>query len=136
MAWRYPPDMPARARTALPFWFLIFAAWLVPALLSGFDTYMQDRLEGRSADWHWVVFNGTDWLLYAVLTPVVFRASRRFPLKRPHIAGRVAIHIAGALAMCVAWAAMGTVLRLAIFPPAPDRKVRSTFGPCGPASPP
>jgi hypothetical protein len=35
----------------------------------------------------------------------------------------VAIHIAGALAMCVAWAAMGTVLRLAIFPPATDRKV-------------
>jgi signal transduction histidine kinase len=70
-----------------------------------------------------VVFNGIDWLLYAVLTPVVFRASRRFPLKRPHIAGRVAIHIAGALAMCVAWAAMGTVLRLAIFPPATDRKV-------------
>ena len=115
--------MPARARTAPPIWFLIFAAWLVPALLSGFNTYMQDRLEGRSADWHWVVFNGIDWLLYAVLTPVVFRASRRFPLKRPHIAGRVAIHIAGALAMCVAWAAMGTVLRLAIFPPATDRKV-------------
>jgi signal transduction histidine kinase len=123
MAWRYPPDMPARARTAPPIWFLILAAWLVPALLSGFNTYMQDRLEGHSAEWRWVIFNGVDWLLYAVLTPVVFRASRRFPLKRPHIAGRVAIHIAGALAMCVAWAAMGTVLRLAIFPRAADLTV-------------
>jgi len=115
--------MPARARTAPPIWFLILAAWLVPALLSGFDTYMQDRLEGHAADWHWVIFNGIDWLLYAVLTPVVFGASRRFPLKRPHIAGRVAIHIAGALAMCVAWAAMGTVLRLEIFPRTADLTV-------------
>jgi signal transduction histidine kinase len=123
MAWRYPPDMPARARTAPPIWFLIFAAWLVPALLSGFDTYMQDRLEGRAAEWRWVIFNGVDWLLYAVLTPVVFRASRRFPLRRPHIAGRVAIHIAGALAMCVAWAAMGSALRLAIFPRTADLTV-------------
>jgi len=123
MAWRYPPDMPARARTAPPLWFLILAAWLVPALLSGFDTYMQNRLEGHAAEWRWVIFNGVDWLLYAVLTPVVFRASRRFPLRRPHIAGRVAIHIAGALAMCVAWAAMGSVLRLAIFPRAADLTV-------------
>ena len=123
MAWRYPPDMPARARTAPPIWFLILAAWLVPALLSGFDTYMQNRLEGHAAEWQWVIFNGVDWLLYAVLTPVVFRASRRFPLRRPHIAGRVAIHIAGALAMCVAWAAMGTVLRLEIFPRAADLTV-------------
>jgi len=123
MAWRYPPDMPARARTAPPLWFLILAAWLVPALLSGFDTYMQNRLEGHAAEWRWVIFNGVDWLLYAVLTPVVFRASRRFPLRRPHVAGRVAIHIAGALAMCVAWAAMGSVLRLAIFPRAADLTV-------------
>jgi signal transduction histidine kinase len=115
--------MPARARTAPPIWFLIVAAWLVPALLSGFDTYMQDRLQGRAAEWRWVIFNGVDWLLYAVLTPVVFRASRRFPLRRPHIAGRVAIHFAGALAMCVAWAAMGTALRLAIFPRAADLTV-------------
>jgi signal transduction histidine kinase len=123
MAWRYPPDMPARARTAPPLWFLILAAWLVPALLSGFDTYMQNRLEGHAAEWRWVIFNGVDWLLYAVLTPVVFRASRRFPLRRPHIAGRVAIHIAGALAMCVAWAAMGSALRLAIFPRTADLTV-------------
>jgi len=112
--------MPARARTTPPFWLLILAAWLVPALLSGFNTYMQNRLEGQPAEWRWVIFNGIDWLLYAVLTPVVFFASRRFPLRRPHLAGRVTIHVAGALAMCVAWAAMGTVLRLLVFPRAAD----------------
>jgi len=124
MARRYPPDMPAPSvtnrRTAPPLWLLIFAAWLVPALLSAFNTYMQDRLDGQKPNWRWVVFNGLDWLLYAVLTPMVFRASRRFPLKRPHLSRRIAIHIVGALALCVAWAALGTLLRLAIFPRPPD----------------
>ncbi len=110
--------MPARARTAPPFLFLIFIAWLVPALLSGFNTYIQDRLDGRPPDWHWVLFSSIDWLLYAVLTPVVFRASRRFPLEQPHLARNIWLHVVGALGMCVAWAALGTLLRLGIFPPA------------------
>ena len=107
--------MPARARPAPPFWLLIFAAWLVPALLSGFNSYIQNRLEGRAVDWHWVLFSSIDWLLYAVLTPLVFRASRRFPLERLHLARNIALHMGGALAMCVAWAALGTLLRLGIF---------------------
>jgi two-component sensor histidine kinase len=108
--------MPAPARTAPPFWLLIFAAWLVPALLSGFNTYIQDRLDGHPPEWRVVLFNSIDWLLYAVLTPLVFRASRRFPLARPHLKRNIAVHVAGALAMCVAWAGLGTVLRLGIFP--------------------
>lgn len=107
--------MSVRTRTFL----IIVAAWLVPALLSGFDRYLQDRLEGHAPDWRWVLFSAIDWLLYAVLTPLVFRASRRFPLERPHLTGRIALHIGGALAMCIAWAAMGTLLRLALFPAAP-----------------
>lgn len=101
-------------------WKLIVAAWLVPALLSGFNTYMQSRLDGQPPEWRWVLFNSIDWLLYAVLTPAVFYASRRLPLGRPHLARKVMLHIAGALVMCVAWASLGTLLRLAIFP-VPDR---------------
>ncbi len=95
---------------------LILAAWLVPALLSGFNTYMQARLGGRPPDWHWVLFNSVDWLLYALLTPFVFRASRRLPLQRPHLSRNISLHVAGALAMCVAWAALGVLLRVEIFP--------------------
>jgi len=119
--------MPARARTAPPFLFLIFAAWLVPALLSGFNTYVQNRLEGNPPDWRWVLFSSVDWMLYAVLTPVVFRASRRFPLERRHLARNIAIHVAGALGMCVAWAALGTLLRLGIFPPAADATAQKVW---------
>jgi two-component system LytT family sensor kinase len=113
---RYPRQMSADpARPRLPVLVLIFAAWLVPALLSGFDTYMQSRLEGRAQDWRWVFFNGIDWLLYAVLTPVVFRAGRSLRLQPPHLARNIVLHVLGALAMCVAWAGLGTLLRLAIF---------------------
>jgi signal transduction histidine kinase len=118
---RYPRQMsPAapveRARAPLPPLLLILGAWLVPALLSGFDAYMQNRLEGHAADWHWVCFNSTDWMLCALLTPFVFRAARRLPLQPPHLARRIALHVAGALAMSVTWAGLGTLLRLAIFP--------------------
>lgn len=119
--------MRERERTASRLWFLVFAAWLVPALLSGFNTYVQDRLEGHAPDWRWVLFNSTDWLLYALLTPLVFRASRRLPLQRPHLARNISLHIVGALAMCVAWAGLGTALRLAIFPTQPDETAQKIW---------
>lgn len=129
---RYPRGMstieqpPADAvRTPLPSAPLIFGAWRVPALLSGFNTYVQDRLDGRPPEWRWVFFNSVDWLLYAVLTPIVFRLSRRFKLGRPHLARNVALHVGGALGMCVAWAALGTLLRLAVFPTPADATVRN-----------
>ncbi|HEY1494401.1 MAG TPA: histidine kinase [Candidatus Solibacter sp.] len=114
-------------RTRLPGFALIFAAWLVPALLSAFDSYMQSRLNNERPDWRWMLFAGVDWLLYAVLTPAVFRISRKFPLERQGLARRIALHIACALAMCVAWATLGQFLRLAIFPPAPNLTI-TKFG--------
>jgi sensor histidine kinase YesM len=107
------PD--SRRRTQLPRFGLILAAWLAPAMLSAFDNYMQSRLSNEQPDWRWVLFSGVDWLLYAVLTPAVFRISRRFPLQREGLARRIALHIACALGMCVAWAMLGQFLRLAIF---------------------
>jgi signal transduction histidine kinase len=99
----------------LPRFALIFAAWLVPAFLSAFSSYMQSRLSNERPQWDWVLFAGVDWLMYAVLTPAVFRISRRFPLRREGLARRIVFHIACALGMCVAWAALGQLLRLAIF---------------------
>lgn len=106
---------PHRQNQRLPPLKLIFVVWLVPALLSGFDTYMQSRLNGNPPPWRWVVFNALDWLLYAVLTPLVFRASRRYPVRRGRLAQGFALYAAGALLMCIAWAGLGTLLRIAIF---------------------
>lgn len=63
-----------------------------------------------------MLFNSLDWLIYALLTPAVFRASRRLPLEHPHLTRNVSLHVIGALLMCAAWAALGTALRFVIFP--------------------
>jgi two-component system LytT family sensor kinase len=94
----------------------IWAAWALPALLSGFNTFMQSRLSRETPDWHWLLFNSLDWLIYAFLTPFVFRFSRRFPLVREHLRLRIWMHMLAALALCVAWAGMGTIIRWVIFP--------------------
>jgi two-component system, LytTR family, sensor kinase len=94
----------------------IWAAWAIPALLSGFDTYVQSRLSRESLDWRWLLFNSLDWFIYAFLTPFVFRFSRRFPFVREHLAVRIWRHILAALALCVVWAGLGTIIRWAIFP--------------------
>ena len=110
--------MSPRAPSGPPAWAVIIGAWLVPALLAAFNSLVQDGLEGRPTDWHWVAFNFFDWLAYALLTPLVFRLSRRFQLERPHLARSIAVHGIGALLMCAAWASLGSILRLAIFHPA------------------
>jgi two-component system, LytTR family, sensor kinase len=95
---------------------LIWVAWAIPALLSGFNTFMQSRLSREAVDWHWLLFNSLDWFIYAFLTPFVFRFSRRFPLLHDHLRIRIWLHILAALTLCVAWAGMGTILRWAVFP--------------------
>jgi two-component system, LytTR family, sensor kinase len=106
-----------RPREPLPAWFLISAAWSVPALLSAFEQYMQGPVFGQPpAPWRSVLYNAFDWFLYALLTPVVLRAGRRFPLRRPYLVRHVFIHIVGALLLCIVWAGLGTLLRMAMFP--------------------
>src|ERR1700722_1508512 len=76
---------------------LIWVAWTIPAFLSGFNTFMQSRLSREAVDWHWLLFNSLDWLIYAFLTPFVFRFSRRFPLLRDHLRVRIWLHVLAAL---------------------------------------
>jgi two-component system LytT family sensor kinase len=94
----------------------IWAAWAIPAVLSGFNTFMQSRLSHEAINWRWLLFNSLDWFIYAFLTPFVFCLSRRFPLVREHLRTRIWLHLLAALALCVASAGMGTLIRLAIFP--------------------
>jgi two-component system, LytTR family, sensor kinase len=94
----------------------IWGAWAIPAILSGFNTYVQSRFSRQTPDWHWVLFNTLDWFIYAFLTPFVFRFSRRFPLQRDSVRGSIWLHISAALGLCVVWAGMGTILRWVIFP--------------------
>jgi two-component system LytT family sensor kinase len=91
-------------------WLLIAAACVVPAVLDAAQTYMQARLHGHPARWQDLVFQGGEWLFLGVLTPLIYYLGRRFPLRRDDWPRTLAVHLAGALALCVGWASLGVLL--------------------------
>jgi two-component system LytT family sensor kinase len=107
----------AAARRAPPVWMLVSAAWIGPAILAAFQAYVQGRLGNRPpADWRTLLWEGGDWLIYALLTPAVFVVARRFPPVRTRMLRFVAVHLAAAILLCAAWATAGVLLGLVLFP--------------------
>ncbi len=103
-----------------PVWLFVSAAWLGPAILAVFQTYVQARLGNRDpATWRDIVWEGGDWLLYALLTPAVFWFAGRYPLTRETIARRVPVHLAASILLCAAWAAGGVVLSWTVYRSSP-----------------
>src|SRR5215510_14150082 len=97
----------------------VSAAWIGPAILGGINEVAQRRLGGGPpATLGAILFGTADWLVYAFLTPAVFALSRRWPLARPHLASHAFFHLTISLFFCVAWAAVGTVLRAVLMPEA------------------
>ena len=87
--------------------------WIAPALLAVLAQIGQRRLHGEPpATLQELLWGGGDWLIYAFLTPPIFAIARRWPIVRPHVARRIALHLALSLAFCVAWAAGGKILQL------------------------
>src|SRR5262245_23746078 len=87
-----------------------------PAILGAFNEVAQRKLAGQPTNVPELLCASGDWLLYAFLTPAVFVVARRWPLARPHLARRGALHLAISLLFCAAWAAAGTVLKLVLMP--------------------
>jgi hypothetical protein len=123
--------MSSPPRRAAPVWAFVSAAWLGPAILAAFEAYMQSRLGNRPpVTWRALLWEGGDWLIYALLTPVVFLIARRFPLTRERLAARVAINLLASVLLCVAWAGAGSTLQWALFPgatPPTSRDLLSWF---------
>lgn len=107
--------MPTRSIRPPP-WILVSAIWILPAILGSLDSLAQQGLVGEKIQYRQVLFNGLDWLLYGLLTPIVIVLSRRFPLARPIRARNVGVHVIFALLLCLAWAGGGTLLRMALLP--------------------
>jgi two-component system LytT family sensor kinase len=91
-------------------WLLIAAACLVPAALDSLQTYFQARLSGDPPNWRAIVFQGTEWLFLGALTPITYFLAQRFPLRGAGWTRALAVHAAGALVLCVAWASLGVLL--------------------------
>jgi two-component system, LytTR family, sensor kinase len=96
-------------------WMAVSLMWVAPAALAAIDRLAQPGLRGdrppSAADLIWA---SGDWLVYAFLTPIIFWIAGRWPITRPHLARRTALHLGISLVFCAAWAMAGTVLRLSI----------------------
>jgi LytS/YehU family sensor histidine kinase len=100
-----------------PVWALVSAAWIGPAILAAFQTYMQARLGSRDpVTWRTLLWEGGDWLIYALLTPIVFQLAHRFPLRQGRLAKHIPIHLSAAIVLCGGWATGGALLRWAVIP--------------------
>jgi signal transduction histidine kinase len=99
-----------------PGWVFVSAAWLVPAILASLRQYAQSLLNtGQPPGWRSLVWEGGDWLLYALLTPAVFWLGRRYPLQRGAIARHIPIHLGASILLCAAWAMGGVGLSWLLF---------------------
>ena len=117
-----------RSRRPPPIWILVSLAWIVPALLAAVQRYMQGALGNWDpAGWRQLLWEAADWLVYGLLTPIVFWSAARWRLTRQTLATRVPLHLLFAVLLCGAWAGMGETLRWLLIatarPPTPQSMV-------------
>ncbi|MBL0940901.1 MAG: histidine kinase [Gemmatimonadaceae bacterium] len=94
-------------------WMFVSAVWLWPAVLNVVNRVLQVRIQGWDAPTaRDLLFVAGDWLLYALVTPIIFWISGRWPVVKSRLRERVLIHVAWALLFCVVWAVGGKVLEL------------------------
>jgi signal transduction histidine kinase len=103
------------SRRRIPVSLLVAAVWIAPALFATVDDIAQRRLAGEPMPpLRQILFSGGDWLVYAILTPPIFAITRRWPIERPDVRSRAALHLGAAVLFCVAWAVSGKLLQLGI----------------------
>lgn len=92
-------------------WLLMSAACLVPAVLDVLQSYVQGRIDPQNAQpWRWMLWGGFEWIILGALIPITFFLGRRYPLRHPNLGKHIAIHLAGAMILCVGWSGMGLVV--------------------------
>ena len=109
-----PTSTDTEALPRYPLW-LLAALWTLPALLSTFETVVFNAMSGRSvALWRAFVSEACGWYTWALITPLVIRLGRRFPVGRGARLRHVPIHLAAAVtagaAQAMVSAAVGGVL--------------------------
>lgn len=99
-------DRPSR----FPIWLLVSAAWLGPACVAAVRAYVQSRLGGDPIQARDLVWEGGDWLIYGLITPIVFRVGWRLPLVRGHLWSRLPLHFIASIVLCGVWTGCGVLL--------------------------
>ena len=64
-----------------------------------------------------VTFAGLLWLVFGALTPIIYILARRYPLRREGLGRTIAVHLGGALGLCIAWTSLAVLLSLLLLKP-------------------
>ena len=87
--------------------------WIAPAVFATISHIAERRLGGEPMpSIRELLFSGGDWLIYAILAPLIFWVSNRWPIVRPHLTRRMIVHFLFAVLTCVLWATGGKVFEL------------------------
>ena len=85
-----------------PRWSLIVLAWLIPATVALLQSVAGYLLRGTlGAEWPWALLQIPRWLTWALLTPLVFSAADRFPIRRERLRRSIGTHVLIALTIAV-----------------------------------
>jgi two-component system LytT family sensor kinase len=90
---------------------IIFAAWAVFGLLVANQSSMLATLGGRQMPWKTALRPGLlEAFLWALTTVAIFWLTRRFPLERGRVLGRIAVHLVAAVVIALARSGVMVVL--------------------------
>jgi two-component sensor histidine kinase len=106
-----------------PSWLVIALAWLIPAVVAMLQSVAGYLLRGvPRAQWPWALMEIPRWLTWVPLTPIVFYAAERFPLRRERLARSIWTHLGISLLIAVVievlWLQIGLVLQGYVAPEA------------------
>jgi len=88
------------------------AVWIAPAIFATMSNIVQRRMQGEPPpNLAELLFIGGDWLIYGIVAPAIFAVSNRWPVVRPFVRQRMALHVGFALLTSVAWALGGKMLQ-------------------------
>ena len=106
--------------------------WIFPALFAAISHIAERRLYGEPVPTvREVLWSGGDWLIYAIVAPLIFWVANKWPIVRPFVVRRAALHLFFAFLSCIAWAVGGKLLQfllMVVFDPAQFQKARATMG--------
>src|ERR1043165_2630829 len=92
-------------------WLLVLAGWATLALFFAVSNSLTYKSTGHPPNWGLSIERSlSDWMIWAVLTPLVASIARRFPLHGRRVARNVAIHLMVGVMLAVATTLGGRLL--------------------------
>lgn len=94
---------------------LAFGLWLVVASVFIAENVVNATMAGRPVRWALDVWGElTYWLVWVLLTPLLFFLARRFPFEPPRLGRNVVVHAAASLGIAPLQAFAATLIQLAL----------------------